>query len=386
MAAAAVAALLVGCSTDDPLVTAAAESDPSAPSAPSAPAAAEDGRVSGEDGSGLLPAAIAYAYEPDTRLTYRMEVNGTTDVEVDVPASLGESTSGRLEIVGETDLAYLIGPGPDDGTFEIRMTADFTELSVTGDLGDEVLPLPGLALGDLPAVDLTVIVDERGTILEYPSLGIEGLDDPLEEILAGLGLAESLDFSGLGANVNGPLGPVFPADRPLDVGSAWTDRTESRVGDLTIVTDYAHEVTDITELNGIEVVVVETTATVGGFEINLAEMMGAMLAGLENADAGEGLGGMDFEEAGGLLISALGGLQMSVKAAPAVTETTTWISLDRAADGLAAGIVRQAAARSSGTVTTEITVPDETGAGVAVTVRAEYAQDVRFTLTGTDRL
>lgn len=400
----ALAALVVGCSPDDPL-TAANES--AAPgelavaeegSDSSAPTAANDG--SGESGpasgeSGLLPVAIAYAYEPDTRLTYRVEVDGTIDMEADIPAGLGESTTGRLGIVGETDLTYLIGPGPDDGTFEIRLTADFTELSVTGDLGnlgDEALPFPGLdlsdALGDLPAIDLTVIVDERGAILEQSSSAVAGLVESFDDILAGSGLAESLDITGLGANVSGPLGPIFPADRPLDVGSAWTDRTESRVGDVAIATDYAHEVTGITELDGVEVVVVETVATVGGFEIGLANLVKSVLADLESGDSGGGeadmgFGGMNLEE---MIVSVLGGLQMSVGAEPAVAETTTWISLDRTAAGPAAGIVRQAVTRSSGTVSTEFTVPDETDAGFTVTVRTEYAQDVRFTLTGADRL
>lgn len=401
MAAVALAALLVGCSSDDPLTAADEGAAPGEPAAaaeeesdPTASAAADAG--SGESGpasgvSGLLPVAIAYAYQPDTRLTYRVEVDGTIDVEADVPADLGESTTGRLGIAGETDLTYLIGPGPDDGTFEIRLTADFAELSVTGDLGDlgdEAMPFPGLdfgdALGDLPAVDLTVIVDEQGAILERSPLAVTGLGQSFDDILAGSGLAESLDMTGLGANVNGPLGPIFPADRPLDVGSAWTDRTESRVGDMAIATDYAHEVTGVAELDGVEVVVVETVATVGGFEISLADLVESVLADLEagNPGGGEadmGFGGMDLEE---MLVMVLGGLQMSVGAAPAVTETTTWISLDRTA----AGIVRQAVTRSSGTVRTEFTVPGETDAGFTVTVRTEYAQDVRFTLTGADRL
>lgn len=410
MAAVALAALLVGCSSDDPLTAAdegAASGEPAAATAeegsdPSAPAAADGG--AGESGAGesgpassvsdLLPVAIAYAYQPDTRLTYRVEVDGTIDVEADVPAGLGESTTGRLGIAGETDLTYLIGPGPDDGTFEIRLTADFAELSVTGDLGDlgdEVLPFPGLdfgdALGDLPAVDLTVIVDEQGAILERSPSAVTGLGQSFDDILAGSGLAESLDMTGLGANVNGPLGPIFPADRPLDVGSAWTDRTESRVGDMAIATDYAHEVTGTAELDGVEVVVVETVATVGGFEISLADLVESVLADLEadnpGGEADMGFGGMDLEE---MLVMVLGGLQMSVGAAPAGAETTTWISLDRTAAGPAAGIVRQAVTRSSGTVRTEFTVPGETDAGFTVTVRTEYAQDVRFTLTGADRL
>lgn len=410
MAAVALAALLVGCSQDDPLTAAdegAAPGEPAAATAeegsdPSAPAAVggsgesgagESGPASGV--SGLLPVAIAYAYQPDTRLTYRVEVDGTIDVEADVPAGLGESTTGRLGIAGETDLTYLIGPGPDDGTFEIRLTADFAELSVTGDLGDlgnEALPFPGLdlgdALGDLPAVDLTVIVDEQGAILERSPLAVTGLGQSFDDILAGSGLAESLDMTGLGTNVNGPLGPIFPADRPLDVGSAWTDRTESRVGDMAIATDYAHEVTGVAELDGVEVVVVETVATVGGFEIGLADLVESVLADLEAANPGGGeadmgFGGMDLEE---MLVMVLGGLQMSVGAAPAVAETTTWISLDRTAAEPAAGIVRQAVTRSSGTVRTEFTVPGEADAGFTVTVRTEYAQDVRFTLTGADRL
>lgn len=410
MAAVALAALLVGCSSDDPLTAADEIAAPGEPAAaaeeesdPSASAAAVGGSdESGADGTGpasgvsdLLPVAIAYAYQPDTRLTYRVEVDGTIDVEADVPADLGESTTGRLGIAGETDLTYLIGPGPDDGTFEIRLTADFADLSVTGDLGDlgdEALPFPGLdlgdALGDLPAVDLTVIVDEQGAILERSPLAVTGLGQSFDDILAGTGLAESLDMTGLGANVNGPLGPIFPADRPLDVGSAWTDRTESRVGDMAIATDYAHEVTGVAELDGVEVVVVETAATVGGFEISLADLVESVLADLEAANPGGGeadmgFGGMDLEE---MLVMVLGGLQMSVGAAPAVAETTTWISLDRTAARPAAGIVRQAVTRSSGTVRTEFTVPGEADAGFTVTVRTEYAQDVRFTLTGADRL
>lgn len=385
MSALAVALLLNGCSPQSQDDTAPADTDTSA----SADGVAPSGGA--ESGPTLLPVAVTYAYEPDTELTYRMGIDHTVDIEIDAPSGMTDLiglTSGQIEINGETELTYQIGPGPDDETFQIHLTADLTGLAVSGELDAQALPgLDLLGIGEIPSVDLTVVVDKRGTILEY-KFPESPETEALWDLLGGLDLSALSNMAELVGNINRPIGPVFPAGRSLDVGDTWTDQTTDQFGDQTIVTDHIHEVTGTAVLDGVEVIVIDSTATVEAFEIDLLEMMAAMLGGPVGLETDEEPDGTAPEEGdlAPVFVDLFGGLQMSVAWESITTETTIWMSYDRITDGLVGGIIRQATVRTSGTVTSEMVLPDETGYNpdVTITMDAVFAQDIQFSLTDPD--
>lgn len=373
MAALAAALLLAGCAADDQVVV-----------GPDDPAA-----------SVVFPAAVTYAYEPDTQLSYRVELNGTDrtrEASDGVPENSGIKlglASGELEIKTSAvfDQTYRIGPGPDDKTLEINIAWDVIEFSVTGDEDlDEALFESQLSgLGEIPPA--TVVVDEQGKILELAFSEAESSYESAEQALVGLVQEQIIIMFANGTNFDGPLGPVFPAGQPLDVGSVWTDKTENRMGGQTIVADYTHEITGVADLNDTEVVVIESTVAVSGYEIDLEDLVESVVESVwtdldDSAD--RALDEAELEAAAELIASSMAGMSMAF--GPATAETTTQMSYERVADGLISGFVQQAVTRMSGTYTTEIDLSGHYDSAPDLIVRTitEFDYEIRYTLRGDD--
>ncbi len=377
MAALAAALLLAGCAADDQVVV-----------GPDDPAA-----------SVVFPAAVTYAYEPDTRLSYRVELNWTDwtrDASDGVPENsdieLGLGLpDGELEIKTNAviDQTYRIGPGPDDKTLEIYIASDLTELSVTGDedLDETLFGSPSSALDQIPPA--TVVVDEQGKVLEFAFSEVEASYESAEQALFGLIQEQIMSTYMTGTNFDGPLGPVFPTGQLLDVGSVWTDKTESRIGDQTIIADYTHEITGVAELNGVEVVVIESTVTVGGFEIDLEDLVGSVMesawADLDDPAGGRTFDEAELETAAELIASAMAGTSLAF--GPTTAETTAQMSYERVADGLISGFVQQSVTRMSGTLTTEVDLSGHYDSAPDLIVRSsnEFDYEIRSTLVDDDR-
>lgn len=381
MAAMAAALLWAGCAADDQVVV--GHDDPAA--------------------SVVFPAAVTYAYEPDTRLSYRVELSGT-DRTRDASAGTPENSDlglglpeGELELETSAviEQTYRIGPGPADKTLEIHLTSDLTELSITGaedvdetleDLDQTLLgsQLPGF--GEIPSV--TVVVDEQGRVLDFAFSEVEAPYESADQALLGLVQEQIMSANAIGTDLDGPLGPVFPADQLLDVGSVWTDTTESRIGGQAIVTDYTHEITDVAELDGVEVVVIESTGAISGYEIDLEDLirsvMEAVWTDLDDT-AGQAFDEAELEAAAESIASAMAG--MSLAFGPTTAETTTHMSYERVADGLVSGFVQQAVTRMSGTLITEIDLSGHYDSAPDLIVRwnSEFDYEIRFTLVGVDR-
>ena len=377
MAALAAALLLAGCGADGQVVV-----------------GPDDSAV-----SVVFPAAVTYAYEPDTRLSYRVELNWTDwtrDASDGVPENsdieLGLGLpDGELEIKTNAviDQTYRIGPGPDDKTLEIYIVSDLTELSVTGDedLDETLFGSPSSALDQIPPA--TVVVDEQGKVLEFAFSEVEASYESAEQALFGLIQEQIMSTYMTGANFDGPLGPVFPTDQLLDVGSVWTDKTESRIGDQTIIADYTHEITRVAELNGVEVVVIESTVTVGGFEIDLEGLVGSVMesawADLDDPAGGRTFDEAELETAAELIASAMAGTSLAF--GPTTAETTAQMSYKRVADGLISGFVQQSVTRMSGTLTTEVDFSGHYDSAPDLIVRSsnEFDYEIRSTLVNDDR-
>ena len=380
MAALAAALLLAGCGADDQVVV-----------GPDDPAA-----------SVVFPAAVTYAYEPDTQLSYRVELNArerTWDASDGVPEDsnveflLGLfAREGEFEMSAVIDQTYRIGPGSVDKALEISITSDVTEgdvtdLSVIGAVGfDETMLTQLPDLDEIPPA--IVVIDEQGKVLEFAFSAAEAPYESAEQALFELAQKQILSANAIGTNFDSPLGPVFPADQLLDVGSVWTDKTESRIGDQTVVIDYTHEITGITELNGMEVVVIESTTAISGYEVDLEDLYGSVMEAVwsdldDTAD--RAFDEAELEAAAELIASAMAGMSMAF--GPATAETTTQMSYERVADGLISGFVQQAVTRMSGTLTTEIDLSGHYDSAPDLIVRTitEFDYEIRSTLVGDDR-
>lgn len=376
MAALAAALLLAGCAADDQVIV--GPDDP--------------------DASVVFPAAVTYAFESGAQLNYRLEMSGTNRVRSESDGNLSEipdtelglpAEDLELETSGLIDVTYWIESGPDDKTREIHLTADITELSITGieDSDEAMLGSLFTDLGELLSV--TVVVDEQGKVLEYAFPEIELSDGSVEQALFDLIQEQIVSTSAIGANFDGPLGPVFPADRLLNIGSSWTDRTENRIGDQTIVVDHTHEITDFTELNGVEVIVIESTATIGDYEIDMEGLfesaMESVMADLDDPTGDQAFDEAELEDAAAVIASSLAG--MSQTWAPFTVESTTWMSYEQVADSLVSGIAQQGVVRMSGALTTEIDLSGHYDSAPDLVVRTsdELDFEIRFTLVGDDR-
>ena len=381
MAALAAALLLAGCGADDQVVV-----------GPDDPAA-----------SVVFPAAVTYAYQPDTQLSYRVELNGTdrtreasdgvpesSDIELGLGLPDGEL---ELETSAVIDQTYRIGPGPVDKTLEIYLTSDLAELSVTGaedldeDFDETLLGSQWPGFDEIPPV--AVVIDEQGKILEFAFSEVEAPYESAEDALFGLVQEQIVSANAIGANFDGPLGPVFPADQLLDIGSVWTDKTESRIGGQAVVTDYTHEITGVAEFNGVEVVVIESTAAISGYEADLEDLVGSVMeavwSDLDDAAGGSAFNEAELEAAAELTASAMAGISLAF--GPTTAETTTQMSYEQVADGLISGFVQQAVTRMSGTLTTEIDLSGHYDSAPDLIVRTitEFDYEIRFTLVDDDQ-
>ena len=80
---------------------------------------------------------------------------------------------------------HTVADGPEEGTYEIHITGNFDDVSVTGTVDGE--PVDSSEVPDFASmepIDVTVVVDDQGNVI---SAGGEDLEDPLGGMLGDLG-------------------------------------------------------------------------------------------------------------------------------------------------------------------------------------------------------
>ena len=124
-------------------------------------------------------------------------------------------------------------------------------------------------------IDVTVVVDEQGNIIHEGGDG----EDPFGGMLGGLGA--------LGAAPTAPgldpgrfVGPPLP-DEEVTVGDTWTDEIETPgLGEDPITTSITSTVTGVEELDGAEVLVIDSNATTSLIEFDLADFFAGMFGAM----------------------------------------------------------------------------------------------------------
>ncbi|MDP9495154.1 MAG: hypothetical protein M3P87_07945 [Actinomycetota bacterium] len=211
-----------------------------------------------------LAAGDGFQYEVGLDQHIELEASGDA-------AAMGEEEipgQASVDITGTAVFSHEVAAGPEEGTFEIHITGNFDDVAVTGTVDGE--PIDTSEVPDFAAmepIDVTVVVDEQGNVI---SSGGEDVEDPLG------GLFEGLGSMGGGAPAPGLdpgqfFGPLL-SDEEVAVGDTWSDEIESPgLGEEPIVTSVTNTISGVEQLDGAEVLVIETISTTSPIEFDLAE-------------------------------------------------------------------------------------------------------------------
>jgi hypothetical protein len=314
-----------------------------------------------------LPAgSLVYGYVPEEVLTYSLELDQTLRMRADGdPGAFGEDDlplTVDLDQSIETAMTYSIGEGPLPGTTEMTITAEFSDLRVSGTANGEPFD-PGedaFDLDEIPPIDVAIVVDEKGRPVSVTTPDGESL--PLGDIGA---------FQAFGTDQLGrPLGPVFP-EGVVGVGDTWTDEQSTPGPDGEPISSRAtHTIVAAQLVDGHDVLVIESVTESDGFEFDLAEVFAAIFAGFGELAGDDG----GAEAAQAELEESLADLEFVISADPSTATATTWF------DPLA-GIVRRSEQSARVGIGMRFRGPDaETGRLVSFTMDMEIDQHTVFRL------
>ena len=307
-----------------------------------------------------LNAGDEYQYEVD--LNQHIELNASGDLSL----MGGEEVPGEasIDLAGTATFTHVVSEGPEPGTFEVHITGEFGGLTVTGTVDGEPFEseeAPDFA--SLDPIDVTVVVDEQGNLVQEDPAGAE---DPLAGMLGDLGA--------LGGGAPAPgldpgqfIGPSF-SDEEVSVGDTWTDEIETPgFGEDPVVTSISSTVTGVEELEGTEVYVIETDSSTSLIDFDLAEFF----AGMFGALAPEGATPEETAE----LEAMLDQLQFLIRVDGTTADSKTWFDVE-------AGLARQSETTSSTDISMDMNIPDETsGEMVGFVMDMSLDQDITYRLT-----
>lgn len=312
--------------------------------------------------SGPTLSLAAYTLRAGTTLTYQVDIaQDITMAVVGDMSTLGEEDfpgDSEVSLTGSATFTQTVADGPRPGTIEVRVTGEFTDLTVSGTVaGESVDEVPEFA--DLGPIDSTFVVDEKGRIIGSDA----GLDDPL----GGLMDPGALDPGTLpGLDPGRFLGPELPDDA-IGVGDGW--ETESELpgfGQDPVVVTNSSTVTGSEEIDGISLLVIDTEVSTSRVEVDLGElllgMFGAFTEDMEPEEAAQ------FDE-------LLENLKFLMFIDGAMSDTTTWVDPTD-------GVVWQAESVASAGMGVDMSVPDgDTGDLIEGTVEMTLRQNLAYRLT-----
>jgi hypothetical protein len=308
---------------------------------------------------------LSYSLSDGDQFSYEVGL----DQHIEMTAT-GESTfmgedvpgSASVDIAGTATFTHVVSAGPQPGTYEVHITGDFADVTVTGDVDGERVDsadIPDFAAPE--PVDVTVVVDEQGNIVPQ---GPEG-EGPLGDMFGGMG--------GLGGSHPAPgldpgqfIGPPL-SDEEVAVGDTWTEEIETPgLDDEPVVTSITSTVTGVEELDGTEVHIIESNSSTSLIEFDLAEFF----AGMFGAFAPEGATAEETAE----LDAMLDQLQFLIRVDGTTADSRTWFDA-------AAGVARQSETTSATNIAMDMNVPDETtGEMVGFVMDMTLDQDISYRL------
>lgn len=317
------------------------------------------------------PEAVLLSYSLEAGQTWEYEVG--LDQHLDVSASGDASFLGdeefpgeaSLNLVGTTTFSYSVADGPEEGTYEVTIIGDFSDLEVTGTLDGEPIDATDLPeFAEMAPVDVTVVVDEQGNIIVDDEVFGDVLGGGLDG-LGGLG-----DMTAPGMDPGRFVGPPF-ADREVTIGDSWSETIETPMfpGDEPIITQIDSEVTGTDTLDGVEVFLIDTTSTTSMIEFDLAQFLVGFFQAFTPEDATAG------EQAE--IDAIVEDLEFLFVIDETVSNMSTWFDTD-------AGITRKALFDSSTDLTIDLNLPDDdSGDMVALGVEMSITQAITYRLVGS---
>jgi hypothetical protein len=282
---------------------------------------------------------------------------GSTFMGEDVP---GEAS---VDITGTATLTHVVSAGPEPGTYEVHISGEFADVAATGEVDGESVDTSDIPDFAAPKpVDVTVVVDEQGNIVPQ---GPEG-ESPLGDLFGGLG-------GGLGGAAPTPglepgqfIGPPLP-DEEVAVGDTWTEEIEKPgPGEEPIVTSITSTVSGVEDLEGTEVLVIDSNATTSLIEFDLAELFAGMLGAM----APEGTPDeqtAEFEE-------MIEQIRMQITVDETTADSRTWFDA-------AEGVAKQSETNAATSISMDMNVPDETtGEMAGFVMDMTLDQDITYRL------
>lgn len=302
-------------------------------------------------------------YQYEVGIDQHIEMTGSGD-----PSLMGEEEvpgEASIDLAGTANFTHVVSDGPEPGTYEVHITGEFSDLTVSGTVdGEQVESDQAPEFASLEPIDVTVVVDEQGNLVPDTAAGAE---DPLGGMFGDLGAA----FGGGGMPAPGLdpgqfIGPPL-TDEEVTVGDSWSEEIETPVpGAEPVVTSVTSTVTGVEELDGSEVFVIESNSTTSLIEIDLAEFFAGMFGGFlpEGASAEETAEMEEMLEQLSFLISVDG----------TTADTRTWFDAG-------AGLARRSETTGSTDISMDMNIPDEqTGEMVGFVMDMTLDQDISYRL------
>jgi hypothetical protein len=308
---------------------------------------------------------LSYSLSEGDEFSYEVGL----DQHIEMTASgestfMGEDVPGEasVDISGTATFSHLVSAGPEPGTYEVHITGEFADLTVTGDVDGESVDstdIPDFAAPE--PVDVTVVVDEQGNIVPQ---GPEG-EGPLGDLFGGLGgLGGASPTPGLdpGQFIGPPL-----SDEEVAVGDTWTEEIEKPgPGEEPIVTSITSTVSGVEDLEGAEVLVIDSNATTSLIEFDLAELFAGMFGAMapEDTPADETA---EFE-------AMMEQIRLQITVDETTADSRTWFDA-------AEGVARQSETNAATSISMDMNVPDEqTGEMAGFVMDMTLDQDITYRL------
>lgn len=296
----------------------------------------------------------------------------TLDQHIDLTASgdptlMGEEDvpgAASVDVAGSATFTHVVSDGPEPGTYEVHITGEFTDLTVSGTVdGESVDSSDAPEFAALDPIDVTVVVDEQGKLVTDDTALAE---DPFAELFGGLDALSGGGAPAPGLDPGGFVGPAF-SDEEVTVGDTWSEEIETPgIGEDPIVTSITSTVTGVEDLDGTEVFVIESNSTTSLVEVDLGSFLAGMFGGLVPDDA-------PAEETAELE-AMLDQLSFLITVDGTTADSKTWFDAD-------AGIARQSETNAATTIAMDMNIPDEeTGEMVAFTMNMDLDQDLSYRL------
>ncbi|MEX1037539.1 MAG: hypothetical protein WDZ96_01630 [Acidimicrobiia bacterium] len=227
---------------------------------------------------------LTYSLSAGDTFVYEVVINQEVEMSSEGEgSSFGEEElpgSASVELTASGTFTFEVSDGPEPGTYAVTITSDLTAVNATGTVDGEAIDsneAPEFA--EIEPVSVTVVVDEQGNVIPDSP----GVDDPFADLFGGMGAM------GPGAVPGAELGQFFGAPFPDDevaVGDTWSDTVETPgLGTEPITTSITSTVTEAGEVDGVEVLVVESDVVVDPFEFDLGEFFVGLFSGFLPDDA-----------------------------------------------------------------------------------------------------